>query len=54
MRVVFLLTACTAMAAPGFKGGNIPLSFEPDTGQATTESALPGARERIHSRNRLA
>ena len=35
MRVLFLLTACT-MAAP-VKWGDIPLSFEPNTGQAAAE-----------------
>ena len=33
MRIVFLVTACTAMAAPGVKWGDIPLSFEPNKGQ---------------------
>jgi hypothetical protein len=35
--MLFLFTACTAMAAPSVKWGNIPLSFEPNTGQAATE-----------------
>jgi hypothetical protein len=37
MRALFFLTACTALAAPGVKWGNIPLSFEPNTGQTTTD-----------------
>jgi len=37
MRILFLLTACIAMAAPGVKWSEIPLSFEPNTGQAVTE-----------------
>src|ERR1700693_4729041 len=37
MRILFFLTACIAMAAPGVKWSEIPLSFEPNTGQAATE-----------------
>ena len=37
MRMLFLLTACTAMAAPGVKWSEIPLSFEPNSWQANTE-----------------
>jgi uncharacterized protein (TIGR03437 family) len=37
MRLCFLLIAGTAMAAPGVRWGNIPLSFEPDTGQASAQ-----------------
>jgi uncharacterized protein (TIGR03437 family) len=37
MRVTLLLLAGTAMAAPAVKWGNIPLSFEPNTGQASAE-----------------
>ena len=37
MRFLFLLTACIAMAADDVKWGNIPLSFEPNAGQATAE-----------------
>jgi len=37
MRMLFLLTTCTAMAAPGVKWGDIPLSFEPNRGQASTD-----------------
>src|SRR6266478_5337514 len=37
MRMLFLFTACTAMAAPGVKWGDIPLSFEPNTGQEPAE-----------------
>lgn len=34
MRATLLFIAVTAMAAPGVKWGNIPLSFEPNAGQA--------------------
>ena len=37
MRVCFLLIAGTAMAAPAVQWGNVPLSFEPNTGQASAE-----------------
>jgi uncharacterized protein (TIGR03437 family) len=37
MRATLLLLAGTAMAAPAVKWGNIPLSFEPNTGQASAE-----------------
>ena len=37
MRMLFLFMACTAMAAPVIKWGNIPLSFEPNTGQANAD-----------------
>jgi hypothetical protein len=37
MRMLFLFTACTAMAAPVVKWGNIPLSFEPNAGQANAQ-----------------
>jgi uncharacterized protein (TIGR03437 family) len=37
MRVTLLLLAGTAMGAPAVKWGNIPLSFEPNTGQASAE-----------------
>src|ERR1700693_2626034 len=37
MRICFLLIAGTAMAAPAVQWGNIPLSFEPNTGQASAE-----------------
>ncbi len=35
MRVCFLLIAGTAMAAPAVRWTNVPLSFEPNTGQAS-------------------
>ena len=34
MRAALLLIAGTAMAAPAVRWGNIPLSFEPNQGQA--------------------
>src|SRR5690242_15041697 len=37
MRLFFLLTSATAMAAPAVKWGNAPLSFEPNAGQASQE-----------------
>jgi uncharacterized protein (TIGR03437 family) len=37
MRVCFLLIAGTAMAAPAVQWSNVPLSFEPNTGQASAE-----------------
>ena len=37
MRAVLLLIAGTAMAAPAVRWGNIPLSFEPNQGQAPAE-----------------
>ena len=37
MRVCFLLIAATAMAAPAVQWGNTPLSFEPNTGQASAQ-----------------
>ena len=37
MRATLLLIAGTAIAAPAVKWGNIPLSFEPNTGQASAE-----------------
>jgi len=37
MRVTLLLIAGTAMAGPVVKWGNIPLSFEPNTGQAPAD-----------------
>jgi uncharacterized protein (TIGR03437 family) len=37
MRICFLLIAGTAMAAPAVQWGNIPLSFEPNTGQASAQ-----------------
>ena len=37
MRVSLLLIAGTAIAAPTVRWGNIPLSFEPNTGQAPAE-----------------
>ena len=32
--LIFALTACMAVAGPAVKWGEIPLSFEPNTGQA--------------------
>src|SRR5579872_2847187 len=37
MRTLLLFTTCTAMAAPSVKWATIPLSFEPNTGQAPAE-----------------
>ena len=37
MRACFLLIAGTAMAAPAVQWGTVPLSFEPNTGQAPAE-----------------
>ena len=37
MRAVFVFIAGTAMAAPAVRWGNIPLSFEPNRGQAPAE-----------------
>jgi hypothetical protein len=37
MRGCFLLIAGTAMAAPAVQWVNVPLSFEPNTGQASAE-----------------
>jgi len=37
MRMLLLFTACTAMAAPGVKWADIPLSFEPNMGQEPAE-----------------
>jgi uncharacterized protein (TIGR03437 family) len=37
MRICFLLIAGTAMAAPAVQRGNIPLSFEPNAGQASAQ-----------------
>ena len=37
MRILFLLIGCTAMAAPAFRWSDIPLSFEPNWGQAPAE-----------------
>ena len=37
MRATFLLIAGTAIAAPAVRWGNIPLSFEPNTGQTSPE-----------------
>ncbi len=37
MRALLLLIAGTAIAAPAVKWGNIPLSFEPNRGQASAE-----------------
>lgn len=37
MRLILILIAATAIAAPGVKWANTPLSFEPNTGQAPRE-----------------
>ena len=37
MRLWFLLISGTAMAAPAIQWGNVPLSFEPNTGQASAQ-----------------
>ncbi len=37
MRICFLLIAGTVMAAPAVRWGTVPLSFEPNTGQAAAE-----------------
>src|SRR5690242_12569591 len=48
MRVWFLLIAGTAMAAPSVRWGGVPLSFEPNTGQAPAEVRYL-ARGRSHT-----
>ena len=37
MRLWFLLISGTALAAPAVQWSNIPLSFEPNTGQASAQ-----------------
>ena len=37
MRLLFLFSGCIAIAAPAAKWSNLPLSFEPNTGQASPQ-----------------